>query len=106
MRYKTMVFELLETYPAARERLRGNRSGLELLDSVSAELKTGHQAWMERLRDARPGSGEERIANEALEIALAELTDRLSVASEDDSGSEACSLEGAMAFIRRHTPPK
>jgi hypothetical protein len=103
MQYKTMVLELLQL-SEIYEQLRNQRMLLPMLDLYSSELKTRHEAWKERLSQAKPGSNPRQIASEALEMALKELEDRLT-SGLPPRGSEPLSLDAAMAFVRAHTPP-
>ena len=68
------------------------------------ELKASHEAWKEQLSQARPGSDPSQIASEAMELAMQDLRDRLPSASPRDE-TEPMSLDAAMNFLRRHTPP-
>jgi hypothetical protein len=104
MLYKTMVLELLEQRPQMHNQLRETRKLLRTLELYSKELKNNHEVWKKLLSLAQPGSNQSQIASEALEIALKKLEDRLSTESPPDE-AEPLSLEAAMAFIRRHTPP-
>ena len=104
MHYKTMVLELLKQHPKTHNRLRKKRLLLPALDRYARALKASHEAWKDRLSRLKPGSDPSQIASEALEIALQELQDSLPSASPPDE-SEAISIEDAMAFLRRHTPP-
>ena len=104
MLYKTMVLELLHQRPETQEQLRRTRSLLPTLESYARELKAHHEAWKEALSQTRPGSDPNLIASEALEMAVKELEDRLPPVSPPDA-TGPLSLEGAMAFVRRHTPP-
>ncbi len=103
MQYKTMVLELLQQCPEFHGQLRSTRKLLPTLDHYSGLLKARHEAWKDRLSQAKPGSDASQIASEALEIALKELHSLLSGSPPDES--EPLSLEAAMAFIRSHTPP-
>ncbi len=103
--YKTMVLGLLEERPRFHRQLRKNRTLLATLEHYANLLKTHHEAWKDQLAQARPGSDPSQIAGEALEIALKELEDSLPNESPPDD-SEPFSLDAAMAFIRRHTPPE
>jgi hypothetical protein len=103
MLYKTIILELLEQRPEMHEQLRSNRTLLPTLERYARELKTRHETWKERLAQAKPGSDPSQIASETLEIALKEVEDRLPGASPEEK--EPLSLEAAMAFLRRHTPP-
>jgi hypothetical protein len=104
MLYKTMVLELLQQHPEIHERLRRQRKLLRELDRYANELKDRHDAWKEWLSQANPGRGEGQVASEALEIALKELACHFASGSPPDE-DQPLSLEGAMAFLRRHTPP-
>lgn len=104
MLYKTMVLELLEQRPEMHSQLQKTRRLLPTLELYAKELKTSHEVWKEILNLAQPGGNPSRIASAALEIALKKLEDRLSAESPPDE-AEPLSLDAAMAFIRRHTPP-
>jgi hypothetical protein len=102
MHYKTMVLELLQQHPEIHDRLRSRRSLLATLESYAGELKTRHDTWTEALTLANPGRAETQVASEALEIALKELAYHFATGAPPDS---ATSIEEAMAFLGRHTPP-
>jgi hypothetical protein len=104
MQYKTIVLELLQQRPEIHEQLRQQRMLLSTLERYANELKTSHEAWKDRLLQAKPGNSQSQIESEALEIALKEVEDSLPPASPPDE-TEPLSLDAAMAFIRRHTPP-
>jgi hypothetical protein len=104
MLYKTMVLELLNQRPAMQEQLRRTGSLLPTLELYAKELKNNHEVWKELLSLAQPESNPSQIASAALEIALKKLEDRLPPASPPDATGPV-SLEAAMAFVRRHTPP-
>lgn len=102
MHYKTMILEMLQQRTELHEQLRANRTLLPTLESLASELKARHEAWKANLSQATPGSDPIQIVSEALELALHEIENRLPCESNPD-GSEALSLDNAMAFIRRHT---
>jgi hypothetical protein len=105
MHYKTMVLELLQQHPEILDRLRSQRRLLPVLESYALELKTRHDAWKEVLGRANPGSGETQAASAALEIALKELAYHFDSGSPPDPDNPP-SLEEAMAFLRRQSPPE
>jgi hypothetical protein len=106
MQYKTIVLELLqECHPRLHERLRRERTLLWALNAYAAYLRARHHAWMEVLHTARPGSAPNQIASEALEMALAELEERLRHESSTDAAGST-PAEEAMAVPRRPTPPE
>jgi hypothetical protein len=104
MLYHTIVHQLLELYPELHEQLRKQRQLLQTIENYARDLKTRHEELKEQLAMAKPASSYMQIANEALEIALQELEDSLPPAFPPDD-SQAFSLEDAMTFIRKHTPP-
>jgi hypothetical protein len=104
MLYKTMVLELIQQRPELHEQLRKDRMLLPMLEFCARRLKASHEARKEVLSQARPGSDPSQIASEALEIALQDL--QVCLQAESPPGdSELISLEDAMAFLRKHTPP-
>jgi hypothetical protein len=107
MHYKTITLALIQDqYPALHERLRASRTLLTELDLHAAALKRYHQTRTEELTLARPGSEEMQIASAALELAIEDLRDDLRLESPtDDSPAAALSLDAAMNYVRRHTPP-
>jgi hypothetical protein len=104
MQYKTIVLELLQNCPQIYDKLLSNRTLLSALETHASELKTSHEAWKERLWQAKPESDPSQIASEALELATEQLERRLPLASPADA-TEPLSLDAAMAFITRHMSP-
>ena len=74
------------------------------MDTYAIELKASHEAWMDQLSQAKPGSDPSQISSEAMELAIQDLRDRLPSGSQPDE-AEPLSLDAAMSFIRRHSPP-
>jgi hypothetical protein len=103
--YKTIVLSLLQMRPKLYDKLRHRRILMQTLDHYSALLKANHEAWKDRLSQAKPGTGETELATEALELALQEFRDSLNSGLPLNE-SEPLSLDGAIAFIRARTPPK
>jgi hypothetical protein len=104
MQYKTIVLQSLRQRPVLHNQLKGNRTLLPSLDLWAKELKALHEARKEELSQERPGSDASQIAAEALEMALADWTNSLPPEStENEEG--LLSLDGAMAYLRRPTPP-
>ena len=100
MQYKTIIHELLQQRPQMHDQLRKSRKLLPALEHYARELKASHEAWKQLLSQLRPGSDQSQIANEALEIALKEMEDRLPSESPGN-GNEALVLDAAMLFLRR-----
>jgi hypothetical protein len=107
MHYKTIMLDLLEQYPSLYDRLRTSGTLMQSMEHYASELKERHTSWMNTLAQERPGSNPAQIASQALELALQDLQERLSAASAPnaDAPEETLSLEAAMHFLRRHTPP-
>ncbi len=103
MQYKTIVLELLQQRPRMHDRLREERTLLPTMERYARELKASHEAWKERLLQERPGNEPSQIASEALEMALAELENRLPSDSPPND-QDPLSLDAAMAHLRRPTP--
>ena len=102
MLYKTIILEMLEQRPRMREELRQIRTLLSTTERYAKELKDGHEAWKERLKEARPESDPIQIASEAMELALKDMKDRLPSES-DQVESDELSLDAAMAHLVRHS---
>ncbi len=105
MQYKTIVLELLQQRTELHEQLRQERKLLETMELMAVDLKASHEVLMSQLQQARPGSDPQQISSEAFEMALKELEDRLPPVSPTDDHEEL-SLDGAMAFLRNHSPKK
>jgi hypothetical protein len=101
MHYKTIIFELLQQRPQMHAQLRKYRILLPALQVYATELRNYHLAWKDILLEEKPGSDPSQIESEALELALMELRNLMPTESPQD---EEPSLEGAMAFVQRHTP--
>jgi hypothetical protein len=104
MQYKTIALGLIQEQPALYERLRSSKRLLPTMDAYAIELKASHEAWKDQLGQARPGSDPGQTASEAMELAIKELQGRLSSESPVDE-TEPLSLDAAMNFLRRHSPP-
>jgi hypothetical protein len=76
--YLTITLELIEANPTLHERLRQKRELLTTLHQLGKELKASHRVLLHRLRDQRPGDDLRLLQSQALELAVAELQDRLS----------------------------
>ncbi len=104
MQYKTIVLELLQDHPALYEQLRSSKRLLPTMDAYALDLKACHEEWLHRLSRTRPDSDSRQIASEALELAIQGLQDRLPCESPKDE-AEPVSLDAAMNYLRRLTPP-
>lgn len=104
MQYMTICLQKIQGRPRMYDQLLNNRTLLPALERYAQDLKDRHELWMEYLSQMRPGSSPSQIASEAGEIALKELEDSLPpVYPQDEDGP--LTLDGAMAFISRHTRP-
>jgi hypothetical protein len=99
MQYKTIVLELLQERKELHEQLRLTRRLLPAMETCAKELKARHEHWKDTLATATPGSDPSQISSEAMEMALAELEERLPSVHPKDDG-EPLSLDQAMAFVQ------
>ena len=105
MLYKTIVLSLLHQRPEIHEQLRKARRLLPTLDYFARELKCDHEALLDLLWRAKPGSQPSQIASEAMEMVVKDLEDRLPFEFLPNE-AEPLSLDAAMAFINNiHTLP-
>ncbi len=105
MQYQTITLQLLEQHKGLHDQLRHTRRLLPTMKTYAAYLKARHELWMQLLRLERPASAPSQLSSEALELAQDDLRSRLRHDSSTDTAA-APSLDEAMAFLRRHTPPK
>ena len=77
MHYKTLTLDLLHSHKSLYRRLRQSRTLLETLDAIALDLKASHLAWVDRLAEDRPQDDPQSRKAQALELALAELAERL-----------------------------
>lgn len=76
--YLTITLELIEANPTLHQRLRQQRELLTTLHRLGNELKASHQTWQLRLREQRSTDDLGLLRSQALELAVAELQERLS----------------------------
>jgi hypothetical protein len=101
MQYKTIILQYIRQRPTIHNQLKSDRTLLPTLDLWANELKRNHEAWKEQLSQANPGKDPGQVVSQALEIALQEWINSLPPETPKD---EPLSLDGAMAYILRHTP--
>ena len=104
MQYMTICLRMIQARPRMYDQLLNNRTLKPTLERHAQDLKERHEFWMEQLSKTMPGGSPSQIASEAGEIARKELEDYLPHASPQDE-EEPLTLDGAMAFITRHTRP-
>jgi hypothetical protein len=106
MLYKTIALGLLEENQKLHQELCARGTLLQTMERYASELKTRHDYWTDELLQSQPGSDPLQISSKALELALQDLRDALPAASSPSAApEEEPSLDEAMRFIRRHTPP-
>jgi hypothetical protein len=107
MHYKTITLGLLRQHPDLHQELCASNTLMQSMESYAALLKQHHLSWMDRLAQTRPGRDPSQLSSEALERALQDLREALPAASSPSDGTmqEPLSLDAAMAYLRRHTPP-
>jgi len=102
MEYRTITLGLIQGMPELYEELRSTKRLLPAMDAYALDLKAFHESWMDQLNEARPNSDPSQIASEALELAIDELRKRLP--SDSPATADGPTLDGAMAYLKRHTP--
>ncbi len=106
MHYKTIILELLKQNPQRYQELCASRTLLPTLNRYASTLKDRHEYWTNQLGQERLEQAPSQLTSSALEFALQELQDMLPAESpQNPSAAEPLSLDAAMAFLRRHTPP-
>lgn len=103
MLYKTMILEMLQDRPELYEDLRSSNRLLTAIETYATDLKARHETWRAAIRFRRPGSDPSMVASEALELAIQDLSDHLPCESRKDEAE--LSLDAAMGYLRRTTPP-
>lgn len=81
MLYKTIVLELIQDRTRFYEELRTSKRLLPSVEAYATDLRETHLAWKATLALRQPGSDPSLIASEALELAIADLLQRLPYAS-------------------------
>lgn len=102
MQYQTITLELLEQRPQLYERLRQERQVLATAERLALDLKARHEFWKDSCRQTNPNLDPIQTASMAGELALKELEDQLESADSRED-TEPLSLDGAMAYLRRHS---
>jgi hypothetical protein len=98
MLYKTITLQLLQQHVRTPIRMR-------MLDRYSADLAASHGAWMKALAATQAEISPQQQASEALELAIEAMKRRLREEyPQQENIDSPLSLEGAMAYLRRHTP--
>ncbi len=107
MQYKTIGMELLEQRPVLHESLKRERRLLKTIESLARELKATHEQFISDLSGQQPPQNQSGtfsgISSQAMEMAIAELQDRLAILSGDET-DEALSLDQIMAQVLQHSP--
>src|SRR5688500_9890999 len=105
MQYKTITLELLlQQFPEMHDRLRESRTLLATLEQLASGLKDSHEEWKKQLARTSPDSSDAQVSSAAMEMALKDLEAALRPASAQD-GDDPPSLDWAMAYLRRPSPP-
>ncbi len=104
MQYKTITLELIRQQPKLYEQLRKSQTLLSTMNDTATALKRYHEDWTDRITRAKPDSDPLQASSQAMELAIQDLRDDLRSASPRE-GEEPMSLDAAMNYLRRHTPP-
>jgi len=97
--------ELIKQRPNLHDRLASSGRLTSTMEQLAVQLRDNHRQLTEQLREARPGSADIQLNSEAMEIAVNEIEQTLP--DESPENDEAVfSLDAAIAYVRRHTPPE
>jgi hypothetical protein len=105
MHHKTIVLELIQERQTLHQKLCSSRTLLPTLESYARILKSRHQYWMNELNETEPGRHPTQIASAALTLAVDDLQKTLSADSPPEEDGWEPSLDEAITYVRRHTPP-
>jgi len=100
--YKTITLEMIEQNQPLYNHLRRCRTLLTTMEQAAVELRTSHREWISRLKISGATGTAEQLSADAMELALAELKERLQPESVTPDGSEP-SLDGAIAYLKSHS---
>jgi hypothetical protein len=103
--YQTLALQFIREFPGTHYPLKDKKMLQATVEKEAEELASCHKFWIDSLSLTQPDSDPISIESAALELALKELEDRLRAELPKDDQEEPLSLEGAMAFLRRATPP-
>jgi hypothetical protein len=105
MHYQTMMLELIQEHPTLYRKLCSRRTLLPTLERYAHILKSRHQYWMDQLYETDPAQHRYQISRAGLSLAVDDLQETLSADSPPVEDGWEPSLDEAMAYLRRHTPP-
>ena len=103
MQYKTIILELLQQRPRMHEQLRQQRKLLTTMEMYARDLKASHEAIRSDLAKEQPDMEASLISSQAMEMALAELMDRLQPELDHEEPGDL-SLDQAMATVISRSP--
>lgn len=89
MQYKTIALELIRSRPALYRRLRTTRRLLPAVEAHATELRESHLAWTARLTQDRPGADPQTLQAAGLELALADLEERIEAEASPSASGDA-----------------
>jgi hypothetical protein len=104
MHYQTIVLELIQERQTLHQKLCSSRTLLPTVESYARMLKSRHQYWMDALHETEPAQHPTQIAA-ALTLAVDDLQETLSADSPPEEDGWEPSLDEAITYVRRHTPP-
>lgn len=103
MQYTTIILELIQQRPELHQILQTSKTLLPTIQHHAQQLKTRHTQLIETLQQAQPDTSPAQIRSAALEIAVQELQETFQITASEIP--EELSLDAAMTYLRRHTPP-
>lgn len=103
MQYQTIVLGILQDRPLLQNELMANNSLSSTTEKLATQLRDSHLQILGQLQHAEPSQSTIQLSSEAMEIAVNQLLESLS-GDQEPEATETFSLDGAMAFLKRHTP--
>ena len=97
--------DLWQPFAAALTKLCSSGTLLPTLEGYARILKSRHQYWMDTLHETEPASHPRQIASAALTLAVGDLQETLSADSPPVEDGWEPSLDEAITYVRRRTPP-
>ena len=105
MQYKTIMLELLEQYPKLHSQLKQHRQLLATMETMARELKAHHERIIGELTERQTDGESSGISSQAMELAIAEMQERLAVLSNREEG-ETLTLDQIMELVIQHSLPE
>ena len=102
--YQTLVLNLIREFPLVHYPLKEQKILKETMEKEARNLEARHQALRDHLSRTKPEIDQMQLGSAALELALEEFQTRLASGLQPED-QETLSLDAAIAYLRKVTPP-